>query len=430
MNIVIPKKYRSIAERLTALLPIATEQGFSIDDLSVVQDDTPNAYLEDARSGITTVIHLISPYHDNYMPNDNRYVHNNHYLLDYRTMELTDLPSMTQQDLSHFIFLGVNDGIRQLDIWRAGDTWAATSYSTMNPSMTTIEHHFSWFLMLLALDFPIEDALVLARAVLISAENRWPCQYESFPIPVLQHAELDIKLDWFSGQSNVHFPSLTEHSLGLYPVVDSVEWIERLLKLGVTTVQLRIKESSRDDLEQQIVKSIELGRQYQAQVFINDYWELAIKWGAFGVHLGQEDIEKANLEQLSEAKIRLGLSTHGYYELLRICQLSPSYIALGHIFPTTTKVMPSKPQGLVRLRLYQQLIDTIPNQVSIPTVAIGGIDTETAADVWKCGVSSLAVVRAVTQAKSPERVVDWFNQLMSVPFLDRNEQCEVSNDNR
>ncbi|MFA0071403.1 thiamine phosphate synthase, partial [Vibrio breoganii] len=99
---------------------------------------------------------------------------------------------------------------------------------------------------------------------------------------------------------------------------------------------------------------------YNAQVFINDYWQLALKHDAFGVHLGQEDIEESNLSQLSVAGIKIGLSTHGYYELLRIVQINPSYIALGHIFPTTTKQMPSKPQGLVRLSLYQQLIDTIP----------------------------------------------------------------------
>ncbi|MFW7344331.1 thiamine phosphate synthase, partial [Pollutimonas sp. H1-120] len=82
---------------------------------------------------------------------------------------------------------------------------------------------------------------------------------------------------------------------------------------------------------------IELGRQYQAQVFINDYWPLALKHGAFGVHLGQEDLQTADLDALAEANIRLGLSTHGYFELLTALKIRPSYIALGHIFPTTTK---------------------------------------------------------------------------------------------
>jgi thiamine-phosphate pyrophosphorylase len=149
-------------------------------------------------------------------------------------------------------------------------------------------------------------------------------------------------------------------------------------------------------------------------VFINDYWQLAIKHGAFGVHLGQEDLQASNLTQLAGAGIALGLSTHGYYELLRIVQLAPSYIALGHIFPTTTKQMPSQPQGLTRLALYQKLIDTIPygEQKGIPTVAIGGIDLGNASQVWQTGVSSLAVVRAITQANDVQTAISDFKQVM------------------
>ena len=151
------------------------------------------------------------------------------------------------------------------------------------------------------------------------------------------------------------------------------------------------------------------------KVFVNDYWQLALKHGAYGVHLGQEDIEVADLKQLAEQGIALGLSTHGYYELLRIIQINPSYIALGHIFPTTTKQMPSKPQGLVRLALYQKLIDSIPygDEVGYPTVAIGGIDLKTARPVWDCGVTSLAVVRAITLSDNVPAVLDNFATIMS-----------------
>jgi thiamine-phosphate pyrophosphorylase len=132
------------------------------------------------------------------------------------------------------------------------------------------------------------------------------------------------------------------------------------------------------------------------------------------VHLGQEDIEVANLKQLAEQGIALGLSTHGYYELLRIVQIHPSYIALGHIFPTTTKDMPSKPQGLIRLELYQRLIDSIPygQDLGYPTVAIGGIDLNTAEAVWSCGVTSLAVVRAITLAEDVPAVIQQFKSIM------------------
>ena len=194
------------------------------------------------------------------------------------------------------------------------------------------------------------------------------------------------------------------------------------MPLGIKIIQLRLKNQTEQALRAQIEQAVALSKQYQCRLFINDYWQLAIKHSAYGVHLGQEDIEESNLAQLTKAGIRLGLSTHGYYELLRIVQIHPSYIALGHIFPTTTKQMPSKPQGLVRLALYQKLIDSIPYActqestsgltLGYPTVAIGGIDQSNADQVWQTGVSSLAVVRAITLAQSPEPVIEFFNQLM------------------
>ncbi|MEG3693715.1 thiamine phosphate synthase [Vibrio coralliirubri] len=314
------------------------------------------------------------------------------------------------------IYIGVLDDSAALDIWSQLDSNRAIKSETPAHQELDSRGHFAWLLTLLALEFPLEDALVLARAASNVSRGTWPANYQNFPIPVLEDERLDISVGWAHQGTSLSFPELSKSSLGLYPVVDDVEWIERLLKLGIKTVQLRIKNPEQADLEQQIARSIELGREHNAQVFINDYWQLALKHDAFGVHLGQEDIEESNLSQLSKAGIKIGLSTHGYYELLRIVQINPSYIALGHIFPTTTKQMPSKPQGLVRLSLYQQLIDTIPYTEELtgyPTVAIGGIDQSTAAQVWSCGVSSLAVVRAITLAEDPKQVIEFFEALMA-----------------
>jgi thiamine-phosphate pyrophosphorylase len=205
------------------------------------------------------------------------------------------------------------------------------------------------------------------------------------------------------------FPAIDRNKFGLYPVVDDVSWIKTVLSLGVKTVQLRIKNPEQADIEEQIIKAIELGRQYEAQVFINDYWQLAIKHKAFGIHLGQEDIEVADLQAISDAGICLGLSTHDDSELLKVKALNPSYLALGHIFPTPTKDMPSQPQGLINLAKNQQLAgDT-------PTVAIGGIDLTVAEQVWQTGVDSIAVVRAITQASNVEEVITQFTAILAKP---------------
>ncbi|MCE0802882.1 thiamine phosphate synthase [Buttiauxella sp. S04-F03] len=187
------------------------------------------------------------------------------------------------------------------------------------------------------------------------------------------------------------FPAVPQR-LGLYPVVDSVEWIARLLEAGVRTIQLRIKDKSDETVEADIAAAIELGKRYEARLFINDYWQLAIKHHAYGIHLGQEDMDVANLDAIRDAGLRLGLSTHDNMEMDRALMARPSYIALGHVFPTHTKQMPSAPQGL------SQLAAHIKTLGDYPTVAIGGISIERVPAVLATGVGSVAVVSAITQA--------------------------------
>ena len=179
--------------------------------------------------------------------------------------------------------------------------------------------------------------------------------------------------------------------LGLYPVVDSVQWIERLLDAGVRTLQLRIKDRRDEEVEADVVAAIALGRRYNARLFINDYWRLAIKHQAYGVHLGQEDLQATDLNAI-RAGLRLGVSTHDDMEIDVALAARPSYIALGHVFPTQTKKMPSAPQGL------EQLARHVERLADYPTVAIGGISLARAPAVIATGVGSIAVVSAITQA--------------------------------
>jgi len=196
--------------------------------------------------------------------------------------------------------------------------------------------------------------------------------------------------------------------LGLYPVVDSVAWIERLLAVGVKTIQLRIKDKQDDEVEADIIAAVALGRRYDARLFINDYWRLAIKHQAYGVHLGQEDLESTELELIRAAGLRLGVSTHDNMEIDVALAARPSYIALGHVFPTQTKQMPSAPQGL------EQLASHIERLADYPTVAIGGISLERAPAVLATGIGSIAVVSAITQANDWQAATAQLLQLAGV----------------
>ena len=294
--------------------------------------------------------------------------------------------------------------------------------------LTDKQIHFCWFVTLMALDFSLEDSLAVARAMDNVSRETWPTCVDDFPTPVIN---APFALGDTQVRNDDRFPVIQTDKLGLYPVVDSVEWVKRCLDLGVKTVQLRIKGIP-ENLERCIVEAVLLGQKYSAQVFINDHWQLAIKHGAYGVHLGQQDLNDADITKIKRAGLRLGISTHGYFEMLNAFRVGPSYLALGHIFPTTTKEMPSKPQGLVRLRLYQRLMDstyqsglTEAQQGPIPTVAIGGIDLENASQVWACGVNSLAVVRAITQSKDPKWVVSQFNSIIALGEVDLCEDCHA-----
>jgi len=194
--------------------------------------------------------------------------------------------------------------------------------------------------------------------------------------------------------------------LGFYPVVHDAAWVQRLLGWGVRTVQLRCKAAGHTPAEiaREVRAAVEFGNQVPgAQVFINDHWKLALDAGAYGVHLGQEDLtaaEGANIEALRRAGLRLGLSTHTPAELARARAVRPSYLAIGPIYPTTLKVMPYAPVGLAQLKEWALLA------APYPVVAIGGISLERLPGVRAClpgQNDGVAVVSAVTLADDPEQ---------------------------
>ena len=237
------------------------------------------------------------------------------------------------------------------------------------------------------------DAMTLALAWLTQqahgAGAEWPTDRSWFPTTSFE--------DDHQLPADSAFAPIRKELFTLYPVVDSIEWLTLVLEQGVTTAQLRVKDANDKNLKTKIQQAIALGQEYGVQVFINDYWQLAIELGAYGVHLGQEDIEVADLTAIQNAGLRLGISTHGYFEIMRAFNLKPSYIALGHIFPTVTKDMPSQPQGLTRLEKYVKLIDG-----AHPTVAIGGINAERLPAVKATDVDSVALVTAITRADDPK----------------------------
>ena len=155
--------------------------------------------------------------------------------------------------------------------------------------------------------------------------------------------------------------------LGIYPLVDRADKLKTLYELGITTAQLRVKDLKEKALEDEIIKAIKISQNYNARLFINDYWQLAIKHKAYGIHLGQEDLETANLQAIYQADIRLGVSTHTTKEIEMALEIKPSYLAIGPIFETISKKVNYETVGVKELTNWSK-------NVHYPIVAIGGIN--------------------------------------------------------
>jgi thiamine-phosphate pyrophosphorylase len=187
-----------------------------------------------------------------------------------------------------------------------------------------------------------------------------------------------------------------------YPIVPDLAWLERLVPLGVKTIQLRLKGADRDTVRREIAGSMEVCARHGCQLIVNDYWREALELGADYVHLGQEDLAAADVGAIKARGVRLGISTHSHQELDIALAATPHYVALGPIYETRLKVMKWAPQGLERISDWKRRIATLP------LVAIGGITPERAGGVIEAGADSVAVITDFfTHADPVARVREW-----------------------
>lgn len=187
-----------------------------------------------------------------------------------------------------------------------------------------------------------------------------------------------------------------------YLIIDSADWIERLVPEGVKLVQLRMKNETDATIRHHIQRAKLVCTKYQCQLIINDYWQLAIDEQCDYIHLGQEDLADADLIAIRKAKLKLGISTYDGDELNVALSVKPDYIAIGPVYPTTTKELDHSPQGLKNITKWKKQIG------SIPLVGIGGITVERVAGVLEAGADSASVISDITLNKNPEhRVKQW-----------------------
>lgn len=187
-----------------------------------------------------------------------------------------------------------------------------------------------------------------------------------------------------------------------YPIAPDLGWMQRIVPLGVRTIQLRLKDASAAEINRQIAASLDICRRHDCQLIVNDYWREAIALGANFVHLGQEDLAEADIGAIKAAGVQLGISTHSPEELEVALAAKPDYVALGPIYETKLKAMAWAPQGLERIGVWKRRIG------AVPLCCIGGITPERAPGVIAAGADSVAVITDFFTHADPEaRVRDW-----------------------
>ncbi|MDE2456239.1 MAG: bifunctional hydroxymethylpyrimidine kinase/phosphomethylpyrimidine kinase, partial [Burkholderiales bacterium] len=189
---------------------------------------------------------------------------------------------------------------------------------------------------------------------------------------------------------------------GVYGITDSAADAARLMAAGLRVVQLRSKRGAQESaaawqerIRAQIAQALAAAREQGATLVVNDHWREAVALGADYVHLGQEDLlalapeDRRQFAQARERGLRLGISSHSVWELARTVAWQPDYVACGPVWPTLTKAMPWRPQGLDNLAWWVAMAPA-------PVVAIGGVlEPEQLERLAAAGATAGCVVRGL-----------------------------------
>lgn len=173
------------------------------------------------------------------------------------------------------------------------------------------------------------------------------------------------------------------------------EQVESALKGGATIVQLREKKFTEEEFVNEAVQIKELCHKYHVPLIINDNVDVALKSGADGVHVGIEDTPVAEIRNRVPDDFIIGATCKTVEQAEAAQQAGADYMGVGAVFPSPTKKN--------AIRITGEQLKTICSSVSIPAVAIGGIDLENVMEIKGCGMSGIAVVSAVFSSEDIEK---------------------------
>jgi len=169
--------------------------------------------------------------------------------------------------------------------------------------------------------------------------------------------------------------------------------VEALCAGGAALIQIREKRMSDYDFYHQASEALLVARRYGATLLINDRVDIALAIGADGVHLGQADLPPGAARELLPSGSIIGISTHNIEQLCVALAMPVDYVAFGPIFSTSTKLNPDPAVGVEGLLKARRVAE------EFPLVAIGGIQANSAPEVFAAGADSVAMVSCILTEK-------------------------------
>ena len=199
----------------------------------------------------------------------------------------------------------------------------------------------------------------------------------------------------------------------IYPITDRsisglshLEQVRRLVEGGATFIQLRDKHASGGEFYDAALEVVRFARERGIRIIINDRVDVALASGAYGVHLGQDDLPPKEARRLLGPDAIVGYSTHSFEQARKALQFPVDYLAIGPLFSTSTKDKPDPTVGLDGLSAVRSVTS------GIPLVAIGGISRESATNVLQAGADSVAIISALVS--EPNEITARMKQLLLV----------------
>lgn len=256
----------------------------------------------------------------------------------------------------------------------------------------------------------IQQGLRLAAPQGQGAGPVWQAPLENHPA---DFSSLTYSAESFSSlQNQASFPTAKE--LGIYAIVDNLDDLNRLIAQGVNTLQWRVKAvGDYQKNPEQLKEAINICKEKSIPLYINDDWQLALEFNAYGIHLGQEDLRKLSSEEAKRIQdqgtshgLRLGISCHNETELAHAHNFKPSYLAFGPVFTPNSKIVEHPPLGLELLKTWQAGYGQL-----YPTTCIGGIEQEHIKEILKSGkMQSIAAISVFKEEDSAADFIERFRQ--------------------